>query len=150
MQKKPIKLGWKIKISHLLQNHIFNHLTPFRQKLEKLPKDACSNLSCIFYKESFGKNPIEIGSKIKIFHNIPNWITPPQTTLTPFSSKTVPDRENMLTYYWKLSLRGIKCKKPHQNQMKNKNFTSPAKLHFLNPLTPFTQKTLIFTKKCLG
>ena len=68
------------------------------------------------------------------------------TTLTPYNSKTVKDRENLLTYYWKLSLRGIKCKRPHQNRMKNKNFTSPAKSHFLNPLTPFLKKTVNFPK----
>ena len=130
------------------KSQFFTPWTHLYQNWKKLPKNACSILFCIFYKESFGKNPIEIGSKIKFFHNIPNWITPPPTTLTPFSSKTVRDRENLLAYYWKLSLRGIKCKKPHQNRMKNKNFSSPAKSHFFNPLTPFIQKSEKATKKC--
>ena len=56
--------------------------------------------------------------------------SPPPTSLTPFNSKKVKDRENLLAFALKLSLRGIKCKKPHQNRMKNKNFPS-AKSHFL-------------------
>ena len=132
------------------KSHFLNPLTPFIQKTVHFTKNAWRNIYCIFYEESFAENPVKIELKIKFFHIIRNWISPPPTTLTPFSSKTVKDRENPLTYYWKLSLRGIKCKKPHQNRMKNKNFTSPAKSHFFNPLTPFTQKTLIFTKKCLG
>ena len=38
MQKKNIEIGRKIKISHLLQNRIFNPLTPIIQKSEKATK----------------------------------------------------------------------------------------------------------------
>jgi len=40
-------------------------------------------------------------------------------------------------------------KKTHQNRMKNKNFSSPAKSHFLNRLTPL-KKNGRFYKKMLG
>ena len=102
--------------------HLLNPLTPLIQKTNILQKNAWSNFYCIFYEESFAENPVKIKLKIKFFHIIRNWISPPPTTLTPFSSKTVKDRENLLTYYRKVSLRRIKCKKPHQNRIKNKNF----------------------------
>ena len=42
--KNPTKIGWKIKISHLLQNHIFYPLNPFIPKLEKATKKCLQYL----------------------------------------------------------------------------------------------------------
>ena len=66
--------------------------------------------------------------------------------LTPFILKTVKDRKNLLTYYWKLWMRRIKWKKSHQNPMKNKKFPSPAKSHFY-PLLPLLYKKRSVLKK---
>ena len=67
--KDLIKIGWKIKISHLLQNRIFKTLRPLLYKKRYiLQKNAWSNFYSIFYEESFAKKPIKIRLKITFFH----------------------------------------------------------------------------------
>ena len=111
--KNPIKIGW---IFHLLQNHIFSTLWPLLYKnRKKLQKNAWSNFCCFFLRNHLEKSASKSDKKLKFFHIKGNWLPLLPTNLTPFSSKTVRDRENLLTNFWKPSLREIKCKKPHQN-----------------------------------
>ena len=90
--KNLIKIGWKIKISHLLQNRIFKTLWPLLyKKWYILQKNAWRNFYCIFYKESFAKNPIKIWWEIKKFQKLGRghyW--------TPHISITVRDRSRQL------------------------------------------------------
>ena len=63
-----------------------------------------------FTRNHLGKKPSKLcKNKFLPYYTKLNFA--PALLLTPFSSKTVKDRENLLTHCWKLSLRGIKCKK---------------------------------------
>ena len=79
---------------------------PFRPGELKI---GCNNSERSHWEESNEKIPWKSDEKWK-FYVVPKitFLAP----LAPFISKTVRDRKNMLAYYWKLSLRGIKWKNP--------------------------------------
>ena len=85
--KKLIKIRWKIKISHLLQNRIFKPLIPFVNKNHYVLQNM---LEVTWRNELFEKIPSRSTKKM-FSHIVRNW--PPIST--PYSSKTVIDIENI-------------------------------------------------------
>ena len=74
--------------------------------------------------------------KNNVFHIIRNWKCPSTHYFDPFYSKAVKHRVNPLIMRNPMQIT-------HQNWIKNKNFTSPAKSHFYNLLTPYIHKIFI-------
>ena len=151
--KNPIKIRWKIKISHSpkieAKLHLSANLTLFFLKTVRDRENLLIYCWKLSMRRINWKKSHQNLMKNKIFPFPTKWrkITI-FSQFDPFILKTVRDRKNLLAYYWKLSMRRIKWKKSHWNQMKNKKFPSPAKSHF-KPLLPLYIKTVGATKNCL-
>ena len=60
MKKNPMKIGWKIKISNLLQNHIFEPFDPFYTKIWKSYKKMLGGPFVAFFMRFHLENKIKI------------------------------------------------------------------------------------------